>query len=153
MTTTAVYEQILAELAEGEMDPLQREVFAILRRAYPAPASREQLVQDIYGYVPENVSTDLKDRKIRRAIQGMREKLIPIISSSGEAGYRLDVSEEAIRSMIAEWGSRRRRLRELIERAERMLILIHQAGIGAIPSQLPASKEKVQQLAFFGEAS
>ncbi len=150
MTTTPVYEQILAELAVGELSELQERIFAALRRAYPASLSRHELVLQQYGYWPVDINKDVKDRKIRKAIQSMRDLLIPIVSSSGEAGYRLDVSEEAIRSMIAEWRSRRGRLNERILAAERALIRIHQLDISAIPSEMPARIKNPVQLGLFG---
>jgi BMFP domain-containing protein YqiC len=150
MTTTPVYEQILAELAAGELNGLQREILKELRKSYPASVSRYDLVVRIYGYWPEDINKDVKDRKNRKAIQAMRDLLIPIVSSSGEAGYRLDVSEDAIRAMIAEWRSRRGRLNERIEAAEKALIRIHQLDIAAIPSLMPTREENPTQLGLFG---
>ncbi len=145
MTGKSVYEQILADLAAGEMTSLQREIFAALRRAYPSSLSRQQLVKMIHGYEPQDINNDAGDRKNRKAIQALRDQMIPIASSSGEAGYRLDVSEPVIRRMIAEWESRRRELHLRVRRAEELLVKIHRLGLAAIPSELPPAVKKPVQ--------
>jgi hypothetical protein len=51
------------------------------------------------------LGSDPNDRKNRKGIEDLRNRLIPIVSSSGEAGYRLDTSPEAIGNMVLEWES------------------------------------------------
>jgi len=62
-----------------------------------------------------NLSNDLYDRKIRKAIKSLRKRMIPIISSSGKAGYRLDTSPEAIQNMTRELKSRIAHMEQKIE--------------------------------------
>ena len=113
---TPTYEQMLDELASGELTKLQRQVFNLLKNS-PEGCTRAGLVFAIFGYRPLNLASDTNDRKIRKAIESLRGRLIPIVSSSGEAGYRLDTSRETIRGMIAEWVSRREKLQNLINSA------------------------------------
>lgn len=111
-----VYETLLEQLASGELTKLQREVFNLLK-ASPAGRTRAEMVVAIYGYRPTNLAADPNDRKIRKAIEALRGRLIPIVSSSGESGYRLDTSRETVRKMISEWASRREKLQNLINAA------------------------------------
>ena len=53
--------------------------------------------------------------KPRKAIESLRNRMIPIISSSGKAGYRLDTSPEAIQNMIRELKSRIAHMEQKIE--------------------------------------
>lgn len=144
MTESGVYERILDELAAGEMTERQRQVFGVLRRVYPSAISRRELVLQLDGYWPDDINGDRCDRKNRKAIQALRDMKIPIVSSSSQAGYRLDVSEEMIKAMIAEWESRRRELRDRIYKAEQLIVMIHQVGLETIPSELPANEDAEQ---------
>ena len=56
-----------------------------------------------------------KSQKIRKGIESLRNRLIPIVSSSGEAGYRLDANQDAIENMILEWESRIAHLQHKIQ--------------------------------------
>ena len=145
MTTTPIYERILDELAAGEMAEIEREIFTLLRRAYPSSVTRERLVEELYGYTPTDINGDTKDRKNRLVIQAMREKFIPIVSSSGESGYRLDVSQEAFDEMINELRSRRDRMDERIFQAIAIKAKIRMIGIDAIPTTVP---QTAKQLSF-----
>lgn len=131
-----IYDRILAEL-KIELDALERAIFEALKRN-PDGLSRQELIRIIYG---ENRSAthnnDTADRKIRKAIESLRNKGVPILSSSGKAGYRLDASEEAKNEMIAELMSRRNKLDELIQRIR---------GIKTIPQNVP---KKVSQIGMF----
>ena len=44
--------------------------------------------------------------------------MIPIVSSSGEAGYRLDTSPDAIENMVLEWESRIAHLQQKVQIAK-----------------------------------
>lgn len=112
----SVYEKLLEELASGELPKLQREVFNLLKSS-PTGRTRAEMVIAIFGYRPTNLAADVNDRKIRKAIEALRARLVPIVSSSGEAGYRLDTSRETVRKMISEWASRREKLQDLINAA------------------------------------
>ena len=68
---TDVYERILQELADGELDELEVKVFHFLRRVYPAPMTRRDLIESVFGYRPadeEDLNNNTDDRKIRTAI-------------------------------------------------------------------------------------
>jgi len=109
------YEELLAEMNAGELSELERKVLDALLKA-PDGITRRGLVQAIYGVEAQrNLSNDPHDRKIRKAIERMRECLIPIIASSGKAGYRLDTSPETIQNMLAELESRIAHLKQRLE--------------------------------------
>ncbi len=109
-----VYENLLHELAAGELTRVQRQVFELLRDN-PDGLDRYQLVGKIYGYIPVSLTGNTDDRKIRKAIEAMRKRLYPIVSTSGKPGYRLDVSREAAEKMLAELHSRIRHMQEQAE--------------------------------------
>jgi hypothetical protein len=129
------YEQLLDELAR-ELPTLERKIFDALR-AHPEGLRRAQLVAIAYGEMvragaPANNST--KDRKVRKA---MRTRMIPIISSSGQAGYRLDVSRDARERMLADLRSRRDKLTDLINRAAKFYSLPERLPVEEIAQQPP----------------
>lgn len=123
MTTTPFYDKILMDLTNGEMSVLQRQVLDVLK-SNPGGQTREQLCIAIYGFVSSS-----NDRKVRLAIGALRDMLVPIVANSGKAGYRLDVSESAIREMMGEWRSRRDELSYKIDAGERMITKIRQAAL------------------------
>jgi DNA-binding IscR family transcriptional regulator len=115
MARTPQYEKLLAELDAGELNELERKVLEVLLKA-PSGMTRRGLVRAIYGVeAQQNLSNDPHDRKIRKAIESLRDRMIPIVSSSGKAGYRLDTSPEAIQNMIAELKSRIAHMEQKIE--------------------------------------
>ena len=120
MQPSRFYEQMLAEL-QGEMSDLERRVFDALR-VNPEGLTRQELIAVVYRGtgIALNLSNDRRDRKIRKAIQSLRGKGVPIISSSGRAGYKLDASPAGIQTMLNDLTSRRDRLNELIRRVQRM---------------------------------
>jgi len=122
------YEKLLAELNAGELSELERKVLDALLKA-PDGITRRGLVQAIYGVeVQRNLSNDPHDRKIRKAIERMRECLIPIIASSGKAGYRLDTSPETIQNMLAELESRIAHLKQRLEEVRQIYDLPGENG-------------------------
>ena len=115
MARTPQYERLLAELDAGELRELERKVLDALLKA-PGGITRRGLIRVVYGVEAQrNLSNDSHDRKIRKAIESLRNRMIPIISSSGKAGYRLDTSPEAIRNMIRELKSRIAHMEQKIE--------------------------------------
>ena len=107
--THPVYEHMLEELAGGELTELQRSLFGLLK-AHPEGLTRQELVMKIYGYWPTDVNGNSDDRKIRKAVERMRQRLFPIVSTSSKPGYRLDTSREAVNKMIAELIHRKAKL-------------------------------------------
>jgi hypothetical protein len=114
---TKQYEQILEELEAGERNSIARAIFKALQ-TNPTGLTRPQLIALIFQRQPKpNLNNDSGDRKIRDTIASMRDRMIPIVSTSGEAGYRLDDSDDARRAMLAEWISRRNSLNDKIKLA------------------------------------
>lgn len=109
------YAQMLTELA-GEIDQLMKDVFRLLKEN-PEGLSRQELVLHIMGYWPQSLDGNADDRKIRKAIDRLRNRLIPIVSSSAHPGYKLSTSRDEVRGMIAEWRSRVEKLTDLINAA------------------------------------
>lgn len=115
---SCVYDNLIAELADGELNALQKQVFELLRDN-PDGLDRYQLVGRIFGYMPEKIGGNTDDRKIRKAIERLRQRLFPIISTSGKAGYRLDASRESVEKMIRELQSRQAHIQQQIEAASK----------------------------------
>ena len=115
MARTPQYERLLSELDAGELSELERKVLDALLKA-PGGITRRGLIRVVYGVEAQsNLSNDLHDRKIRKAIESLRNRMLPIVSSSGKAGYRLDTSPEAIQNMISELKSRIAHMEQKIE--------------------------------------
>jgi hypothetical protein len=137
MPTTLTYDRILEQLARGELPELERQVLDLLRIS-PEGLDRYQLIEQLYGpgaaYVARarGLANFPEDRKIRKAIESLRGRGLCIVSSSGEAGYRLDTSPEAVGAMINELQSRVHRLTEHIER----LVMIYDLPHPTNPKQL-----------------
>lgn len=112
------YAQILADL-EGELEALERAVFIALKR-HPQGLTRPQLIALVFRTTPEeNLSNSTKDRKIRKAIASLRAKRVPVLSNSGQAGYRLGINEAGKQALLADLRSRRNMLNERIAQVER----------------------------------
>jgi hypothetical protein len=109
------YENILAELEAGERNSIARRLLDLLKKN-PQGLTRRDLVYAVFGKPAQaNINNDTNDRKIRNTIAAMREKCIPIVSTSGEPGYRLDDSLEARRALLGELVSRRNKLNDQIK--------------------------------------
>lgn len=113
MQPSQIYDRLLQEL-EGELDDLERQIFTLLKE-HPAGLSRQELVMRIKGYWPEKLDGNTDDRKNRKAIQRLRERLFPIVSTSGKPGYRLDASREGVGRMLTELRSKQALLEKQIE--------------------------------------
>lgn len=121
MSTTEGYDRILEELAAGEMPDLERKIFDLIR-TNPEGLTRCDLIEKIYGVGFRRNAERLglnkssEDRKIREAIAQLRNNGIPVISSSGASGYRLDANVQAVSAMVSEWESRVNKLQERIRK-------------------------------------
>jgi hypothetical protein len=102
MSTTPQYDALLAQVT----DELSRQVLEILMRN-PSGMTRSALVAEIYGFwIPDNeLASNVYDRKVRKAIEGLRKDW-PIVSNSGEAGYRLSEDAAEIDAYAAEQAAR-----------------------------------------------
>lgn len=137
MPFTKEYQAILDEW-EAQLSDLEMKIYQALRK-YPDGRTRRQLIFDVFGLlIPRTVdlNNNKYDRKIRLTIAAMRDELIPIVSSSGEAGYRLDLSTETIKKMIDEWSRRQEIYRQKVERGNRLILRIREIGERALPVQL-----------------
>jgi hypothetical protein len=141
MPTTPQYDQLLADLAAGQLNTLEHQVLELLTNV-PQGLTRYDLLEKAFG--PEarqfaeerGLANSTDDRKIRETIESLRNKGVPIVSSSGKAGYRLDTSQEAVGAMIAEWQSRINNLQERIRTASRFHHV--QLPVKTAPASRPA---------------
>ena len=155
---TDVYERILQELADGELDELEVKVFHFLRRVYPAPMTRRDLIESVFGYRPadeEDLNNNTDDRKIRTAIASMFDKGVPIVSTSGGAGYRIDIDLDQWDKLAAELEAKKDTITKKIDATYRIVRRIQKAGINAIPTDvpkviLPVGDAHPHQLSFMG---
>lgn len=161
MARTEVYESILQELADGELEELEVKVFHFLRRVYPASLTRRDLLEAIFGYRPgdkEDLNNNTDDRKIRTAIASMFEKGVPIVSTSGGAGYRIDIDLDQWNQLAAELETKKETITKKIDATYRIVGKIKSAGIDAIPTHVPqtvtmpaaAGDSRPYQLTFIG---
>lgn len=106
MSHTPEYEKLLAELNAGELPIIAQKVLNTLLQE-PKGITRKGLIRTVFGEEPgNNLSNDTRDRKIRKAIEHLRDLGLPIVSTSGKAGYKLDTDPKNIEEMIHEWESR-----------------------------------------------
>lgn len=118
MDPHAMHTMIENELA-GELSGLEKQIFEALKQ-HPAGLTRPELLLMIYQEKPEgSLANNVHDRMIRKTIQRLRERLIPIVSTSREAGYRLDTSPTAVHMMIAEMQARVEALQDRIRQAHK----------------------------------
>ncbi len=110
-----IYAHILQELEEEGKD-LQRKIYQLLKD-HPGGLTRHEMIFKLYGYIPTDINNDKNDRKIRKAIEFLRNRMFPIVSDSGRAGYRLDTSREAVRRMVDQLQAKRQKLSNLIRSA------------------------------------
>ena len=115
MSHTPEYEKLMAELNAGELPAITRKILDALSQA-PEGLTRKGLIRIVFGEEPENnLSNDTRDRKIRKGIEYLRNLGIPIVSTSGKAGYKLDTDPKNIEEMIREWESRIVQLQQRVE--------------------------------------
>lgn len=158
MSRTEVYDRILQELADGELEELEVKIFHFLRRVYPAPLTRRDLLEMVFGYRPgdeEDLNNNTDDRKIRTAIASMYDKGVPIVSTSGGAGYHIDIDLEKWDKVAAELVAKKETISKKIDATYRIVGMIKSAGIHAIPTDvpqamaMPTGKSNLYQTTFF----
>ena len=102
MARTPQYQKLLNKLESGELNEIERKILEALLKA-PNGLTRQGLIRIVFVVEPQrNLGNDPHDHKIRKGIESLRNPLIPIVSSSGEAGYRLETSPDAIENMVLE---------------------------------------------------
>ena len=140
MPTTPIYDDILAELAGGELPELEKSVLDLLKSSADG-MTREMLCAEILGeFTPTN------DRKVRKAIESLRDNGIAIESNSGRAGYRLSVNEDDLKKMAAEFESRAERNREKATAVQRIILKLQGRAAGPIRTELPLEQPKQLEL-------
>lgn len=115
MPNTPEYKKLLMELNAGELPIIVRKIMDALLQA-PKGLTRKGLIRILFDEEPENnLSNDTRDRKIRKGIEYLRNLGIPIVSTSGKAGYKLDTDPENIECMVRELKSRIMHLQQRLE--------------------------------------
>jgi hypothetical protein len=147
MTMEHYYTKLIRDW-EATMDTLEARVFSILRDCYPEGRTRRQLVLYVFGEnAQENINNDKHDRAIRMAIHNMRLRDIPIFSDSGHSGYRLELSENTLGTMITDLRNRRESIDEQITSLEKTRARLKYAREAELPETYPA-RDKAEQLKF-----
>jgi hypothetical protein len=102
MSTTPQYDTLRKQIT----DELQLQVLDLLEDN-PQGMSRSKIILTIFGVFvpPAELASSVYDRKIRKAIEGLRKDW-PIVSNSGEAGYRLSEDAAEIDAYAAEQAAR-----------------------------------------------
>ena len=136
MSTTKVYEQLLAEIT----DTLERKVFQVLAEVPGERVTRPELVLRVFGIpvAQGSLGSNPEDRKIRKCIERLQGRGFPILASSGEAGYWMETDPTEIETYIAELESRRERMAEKIRSLRRAKGVASQINWKAKPQ--PASQ-------------
>lgn len=115
MARTPEYEKLLNELENGKLEEIKRKILEALLRA-PQGITRRGLVRVVFDKeAQKNLSNDTRDRKIRKAIESLRDRGVPIVSTSGKAGYKLETDPEKIAEMLDEMKSRIAHLNQKVQ--------------------------------------
>lgn len=104
-------------LLEGVTEELERSVFMILAENVGVPVARGDLIARALADAGPSPSAD---RKIRKAIENLRLRKLPIVSTSGDAGYALVDDVERIDQYIAEESAR-------VEHIQRKIAMLREA--------------------------
>ncbi|HPO85125.1 MAG TPA: HTH domain-containing protein [Candidatus Hydrogenedentes bacterium] len=121
MAHTLKYEGIQLELESGALDEIQCAIHRLLLKT-PQGLTRAELIQEVFGEEPgRNLGNNTHDRKIRKGIERLRDLGVPIVSTSGRAGYKIQTDPAEIAAMIDEMESRIRHLRQKVQSIERFL--------------------------------
>ena len=147
MNNQEIYEKLLLEW-EARLESNSLAIFRALRIAYPAALTRRNLILAVFGEViplDADLNNNKFDRIIRKTIKFMFEELgIPIVSSSAQAGYKLDITVESMEAYILQAAARESKARENKEAAYKILDKIKKQGRNAIPTDLPEFEKPVQ---------
>lgn len=118
MSRTPQYKKLLANLKAGKLKWIEQRTLKALLKS-PDGLTRQQLIRQVFHQRPKpNLNNDINDRKIRKAIESLRNQGVLIVSTSGGAGYQLDADPEAIQCMLQELKSRIVRLQERVDAIE-----------------------------------
>lgn len=121
MAHTLKYEGIQLELESGALDEIQCAIHRLLLKT-PQGLTRAELIREVFGEEPgRNLGNNTLDRKIRKGIERLRDLGVPIVSTSGKAGYKIQTDPTEIAAMIDEMESRIRHLKQKVQAIERFL--------------------------------
>lgn len=121
MARTLKYEGIQLELESGALDDIQCTIHRLLLKT-PQGLTRAELIREVFGEEPgHNLGNNTYDRKVRKGIERLRDLGVPIVSTSGKAGYKIQTDPTEIAAMINEMESRIRHLKQKVEAIERFL--------------------------------
>ena len=121
MAHTLKYEGIQLELESGALDEIQCAIHRLLLKT-PQGLTRAELIREVFGEEPgHNLGNNTLDRKIRKGIERLRDLGVPIVSTSGKAGYKIQTDPVEIAAMIDEMESRIRHLKQKVQAIERFL--------------------------------
>lgn len=127
MASNPIYDHIKSELEGGELNLRAAKILrALMERinvqGQAAYLTRAEMVRVTDDRSPwQNIGDDPADRKNRLVINYLRERMIPVASSSGQAGYRLELSVEGLEEMRAEMVARRDKIGQGIAKIEDMI--------------------------------
>jgi len=94
----SLYDALLSEVT----DDICKRVLSILLEAPGQNYSRSILAFRVYGGTAgENLAASTKDRKVRIAVQKLREAGFPVLSTSQESGYWFSTSDTEISKRAA----------------------------------------------------
>ncbi|WKZ52681.1 MAG: hypothetical protein QY329_08055 [Anaerolineales bacterium] len=121
MAHTLKYEGIQLELESGALDEIHCAIHRLLLKT-PQGLTRAELIREVFGEEPgHNLGNSTHDRKIRKGIERLRDLGVPIVSTSGKAGYKIQTDPTEIAAMIDEMESRIRHLKQKVQAIERFL--------------------------------
>lgn len=136
------YSQLLEEVTDEVKSGILHALLTAAESADPS-VTRGELIRRVYGVdvTPETLAGSREDRRIRAAIAELRRSW-PIVSSSGGAGYRLEVDVEAIMAFRREQLARAEKLRQSAHQAVGWLTRARaireylRSGVEAVQSRL-----------------
>lgn len=109
------YQKRLEEIRAGKLKKVERMVLDALLNA-PKGLTRPELIRIVSGKEPgPNLNFDTQDRKLRRAIEGLRDRGVIIISSGRRAGYTMFADANAMQGMMLDMKNRIARLQKRMD--------------------------------------
>lgn len=115
MKNVLQYQKRLKEIRAGRLKKVERMVLDALLNA-PKGLTRPELIRIVSGKEPgPNLNFDTQDRKLRRAIEGLRDRGVIIISSGRRAGYTLFADTMAMQGMVLDMKNRITRLQKRVD--------------------------------------
>lgn len=104
MKPSEFYDNLLKSLTTET----EQKVFKALSYRIGRMVTRAELREIVFGLRPgeQDLASESHDRTIRKCIENMRNRAIPIVSTSSESGYELSDDPDRIKQYMAEERSR-----------------------------------------------